>query len=91
MASRIINVYCKFGHLLFEKYRKEKPGFLMKCYIERIGIDHVGVQGLTVDQPVFCLQCKKEGRELRIGRIGMRHGMPAVVVNHGGIKGIRTK
>ena len=88
---KIINVYCKYGHLVFERYKKMKPGFLMKCYIERIGIDHVGVKGMPINEPVFCPFCKEEGRELRIGRIGMRHGMPAVVVNHGGIKGIKTK
>ena len=91
MASKIIDVYCKFGHLLFERYRKEKPGFLMKCYIERIGIDHIGAKGVSVNEALYCPECRKEGRELRIGRIGMRHGMPAVVVNHGGIKRIRTK
>jgi len=48
MASKIIDVYCKFGHLLFERYRKEKPGFLMKCYIERIGIDHIGAKGFQL-------------------------------------------
>ncbi len=90
MASHIINVYCKNGHLLFEKYFKEKSGFLLKCYIERIGIDHVRVSGLAIGTDVFCPECKKEGKDLRIGRIGMVHGMPAVIVNHGGIKRITT-
>lgn len=42
MKSKVIDVYCKKGHLLFEKYKKVKSGFLMKCYIDEIGIDHVG-------------------------------------------------
>ena len=90
MSGKIINVYCKFGHILFEKYFKEKSGFLLKCYIERIGIDHVHVKGLSVGTDVFCPECTKEERELRIGRIGMVHGMPAIIVNHGGIKRITT-
>lgn len=43
-AQRTIDVYCKNGHLLFGRYIKMKPGFLMKCYIDKIGIDYVGVK-----------------------------------------------
>jgi hypothetical protein len=82
---KIIDVYCKNGHLIFEKYLKEKPGFLMKCYINKIGIDHIGVSGMKNSQDVFCPQCK-----LRVGRIGLVHGRPAVVINHGTVKRIKT-
>ena len=89
--QKIIDVECKKGHLLFEKYRKVKAGNLMKCYIDEIGIDYIGVSGLSNGTDVYCPNCKKEGENLRIGRIALVHGRPAVVVNHGGIKPIKTK
>ena len=81
----VIDVECKNGHLLFKKYRKVLAGNLLKCYIDEIGFDYVGVSSLKTNQDVFCPICN-----IRIGRIGMVHGRPAVVVNHGGIKPIRT-
>jgi hypothetical protein len=80
-----IDVYCKNGHLLFGRYLKLKPGFLMKCYIERIGEDKIGVSGLSTGTDVFCPQCK-----LRIGRIKVIKGMPAVAINHGTVKRVKT-
>ena len=82
---KVIEVECKNGHLLFGKYRKVKAGNLLKCYIDEIGTDLVGVSNLPTEQDVFCPHC-----DLRVGRIGLVHGRPAVVVNHGGIKAIRT-
>ena len=57
----------------------------MKCYISRIGKDDVGVSGFPVGIDVFCPKCK-----LRIGRIKTVHGMPAVFINHGTVKRIKT-
>lgn len=91
MNIKVINVQCKNGHLLFEKYRKVKAGNLLKCYIDEIGKDNVGVAGLTNGTDINCPKCEEEGIILRIGRIAQVHGRPAVVVNHGGIKPIRTK
>lgn len=85
MAIKTVDVECRNGHLLFGRYLKTKPGFLMKCYIERIGKDNVGVKGLSEGSDVFCPQCK-----LRIGRIKTVHGMPAVFINHGTVKRIKT-
>ncbi len=85
MATKTIDVYCQNGHLLFGRYKKEKPGFLMKCYLDKIGKDLVGVTNLPNQTDVFCPECK-----LRIGRIGMVHGRPSVVINHGGVKRIKT-
>jgi len=88
--QKIIDVKCKNGHLLFRKYRKIKPGNLLKCYIDQIGQDLISVNGLPSDTDIYCPMCQKENITLRIGRIGMVHGRPAVIVNHGGIKPIRT-
>lgn len=82
---KIIDVYCKNGHLLFGKYKKEKNGFLMKCYIDKIGVDYVGVAGIANETDIFCPECK-----VRVGRIGLKHGRPSVVINHGGVKRIKT-
>jgi len=57
----------------------------MKCYIPRIGKDCVGVSGLSEGTDVFCPECK-----LRVGRIKMVKGMPAVFINHGAVKRIKT-
>ena len=57
----------------------------MKCYIDMIGEDLVGISGLTNETDVFCPKCK-----VRIGRIGLKHGRPSVIINHGGVKQIKT-
>ena len=85
MTIKTVDVYCKNNHLLFGRYLKMKSGFLMKCYIPRIGKDYVGVLGLTEGKDVYCPKCK-----LRIGRIKTVHGMPAVFINHGTVKRIKT-
>ena len=80
-----IDVHCKNGHLIFGRYLKDKRGFLMKCYIDMIGKDYIGVSGLPNKTDVFCKDCN-----IRIGRISQVHGRPAVVINHGGVKRIKT-
>ncbi len=85
MATKTIEVFCKNGHLLFGKYKKVKSGFLMKCYLDMIGKDNVGVSGLANETDVFCQACG-----IRIGRISQVHGRPAVVINHGGVKRAKT-
>jgi hypothetical protein len=83
--KKTLDVYCQNGHLLFGKYKKDKPGYLLKCYLDKIVEDRVGVRGLPNDTDVFCPECK-----IRIGRIGQVRGRPAVVINHGGVKRIKT-
>ena len=85
MGIKTIDVHCSNGHLLFGRYIKMKSGFLMKCYISRIGKDYIGVVGLPDETDVFCPECK-----LRIGRIKTVKGMPAVFINHGTVKRIKT-
>ena len=83
--QKTIDVFCLNGHLLFGKYKKMKPGFLMKCYLDKITDDYVGVAGLPNNTDVYCPTCS-----LRIGRIGQVRGRPSVVINHGGVKRVRT-
>jgi hypothetical protein len=89
-AISIIDVKCKRGHLIFGHYRKVISGRLLKCYIDEIRFDKVGVKGLSNGTDVFCQECRKEGTITRVGRIGLVHGRPAVVINHGGTKPIRN-
>jgi hypothetical protein len=85
MTGKTVNIFCKNGHLLFSGYRKEKSGFLMKCYIDKIGGDYAGVGGLANQTDVFCPEYR-----LRIGRVSLVHGRPAVVINHGTVKRVHT-
>ncbi len=85
MTTKTIDIFCKNKHLIFGKYKKVKPGFLMKCYLDMIGEDLVGVKGLSNETDVYCPTCK-----VRIGRIGLKHGRPAVIINHGGVKQVKT-
>ena len=90
VAVSFIDVECKKGHIVFGHYRKVIAGRLLKCYIDEIKFDNIGVKGLPNGTDVFCKECKKQGVEIRIGRTGLVHGRPAVVINHGGTKPIRT-
>ena len=83
--QKTIDVYCKNGHLIFGRYKKDKRGFLMKCYIDMIGQDKIGVSALPNKTDVFCKKCN-----LRVGRISQVHGRPAVIINHGGVRQIKT-
>lgn len=88
--TKIIDVYCKNNHLIFGRYKKVKSGFLMKCYIDEIGKDYIGASNLKNQTSVFCSYCSQEGKNNRIGRIDIVHGRPAVIINHGGVKQVKT-
>ena len=88
--QRVVDVYCKNGHLLFKRYRKVGLGKLIKCYIDEIRIDQVGVSGLKNETMIYCPFCEKEDKTLRVGRIGLVHGRPAVILNQGGIRQINV-
>jgi hypothetical protein len=90
VAVSIIDIKCKRDHVVFGHYRKVIAGRLLKCYIDEIKFDNIGVKGLPNETDVFCKECQKENIITRVGRIGLVHGRPAVVINHGGTKPIRT-
>lgn len=79
-----VTVECKCGGEIF-RYHKAGTGRLIKCYIEKIILDNVGLKPkMPVGTDVFCQECKN-----RIGTIQMIHGQPAVKLNQGQIKPIR--
>ena len=84
--KKTINVYCKNGHLLFKNYLKVGRGKLIKCYFDKIAIDYTMSQKLPVGEGV---PCADKACELRVGRVAMVRGKPAVKLNQGGIKPIR--
>jgi len=77
---------CACGEPLF-RYHKRGTGRLIKCFLELIYDDRVGVRdipGMHVD--VYCPSCKK-----RIGTIQRIHGKPALKLNQGTIKNVHIK
>ena len=82
--GRVINVQCRCGQRLF-KYFKGGHGRLIKCYLDEIREDYVGVLELPVGSRPLCPGCGKE-----IGIVRMIHGRPAVKINQGTVKQIRT-
>jgi len=88
--QKTIDVFCKNGHLLFGRYRKVGRGKLIKCYLDEIRFDKVGISKLKNNTQINCPFCEKENVRLRIGRIGLVHGRPAIILNQGGIRQVKT-
>ena len=60
--GRVIKVQCRCGQLLF-KYFKGGRGRLIKCYLDRIRQDYVGVDGLPLEARPTCPACGEEVEE----------------------------
>lgn len=84
--EKTINVFCKNGHWLFKNYLKVGRGKLIKCYFDKIAVDYTLSQKLKLGEDV---PCADKDCDLRIGRVAMVRGRPAVKLNQGGIKPIR--
>ena len=82
--GRVIKVECRCGQPLF-KYFKGGRGRLIKCYLDEIREDHVGVSGAPTGSRPTCPGCGKE-----IGIVRMVRGRPAVKINQGAVKETRT-
>ena len=82
--GRGIKVECRCGQLLFQYYKAGR-GRLIKCFLERIQQDHVGVVEMPTGSRPLCPNC---GRE--IGFVSMIRGRPAVKINQGTVKETRT-
>jgi len=79
-TGKIISIQCQCGKLLF-RYFKAGKGRLIKCFVNRLSEDYVGLKGLSTYSKPACPDC---GREL--GIIMMIRGEPALKINHGSIK-----
>ena len=82
--GRVIKVQCGCGQLLF-KYYKGGRGRLIKCFLDLIQEDHVGVGDSPTGFRPPCPACGKE-----IGIVRLVRGRPAVKINQGTVKPTRT-
>jgi hypothetical protein len=82
-AGKIVNIECKCGKLLFRYYKAGK-GKIIKCFIDRLENDFVGIQNLPNFHKPLCPNCQKE-----LGIIRIISGEVALKLNQGTIRGIR--
>ena len=81
--GKIVNIECKCGFVLF-RYFKAGKGKIIKCIINRMENDYVGINGLANHYKPKCPSCEKE-----LGIIMMVRGEVALKLNQGTIKSIR--
>jgi hypothetical protein len=81
--ARVVKVECRCGETLF-KYHKGGRGRLIKCFLDNILIDNIGITNLPLGSRPTCPGCGKE-----IGLIRIVRGRPALKINQGTIKPIR--
>ncbi|MCB5231347.1 MAG: hypothetical protein WCX83_00965 [Candidatus Cloacimonas sp.] len=81
--GKILDINCKCGYKLFRYYKLGK-GKIIKCFVDRIEEDFVGLQGLDTYAKPLCPECKKE-----LGIILMIRGAPALKLNQGTIQSVR--
>jgi hypothetical protein len=82
--GRVIKVECRCGRLLF-KYYKGGRGRLIKCYLDGIRQDHVGILGEPTGSRPTCPGCGKE-----LGVVRIIRGRPALKINQGTVSETRT-
>jgi hypothetical protein len=81
--GRVIKVDCRCGQRLF-KYYKAGRGRLIKCYMDKIREDYVGVIDLPREARPVCPNCGKV-----LGIIRLVRGRPALKINQGTVQEIR--
>jgi hypothetical protein len=82
--GRVIKVECRCGQLLF-KYFKGGHGRLIKCFLDELRADNVGIADSRLGARPRCPHCGKELGVVRIVR-----GRPALKLNLGTVKKTRT-
>lgn len=85
--EKIINVYCRNGHLLFERYHKVGDGRLQKCYKDEIGVDHTNASSLSIGELIYCVRCDPM---IPVALVGLVHGRAAYVIKQAGIRKVTT-
>ena len=81
--GRVVKVECRCGETLI-KYFKGGRGRLIKCYLDNILVDNVGITDLPLGSRPSCPGCGKE-----LGLVQIIRGRPALKINQGTIKHIR--
>ncbi len=82
-TGRVIKVECRCGFVLF-RYFKDGRGRLIKCFLDEIQKDNVGLAGLPLEAQPVCPSCGKG-----LGVVRMIHGRPALKINQGTVKETR--
>lgn len=85
--TKVINIYCRDGHILFEKYRKVGAGRLQKAYRDEIKEDHTDSGELPLHAVIYCRQCEPPRPIATVENI---HGRIAFQVIQSGIKKVVT-
>ena len=81
--GKILDIKCKCGYKLFRYYKKGK-GRIIKCFINRIDEDFVGLKGSESFSKPVCPNCGKV-----LGIVMIIRGEPALKINNGTIKSLR--
>lgn len=81
--TRVVDVECRCGQQLF-KYYKGGRGRLIKCFLDEIRDDQVGLAAQPLGARPTCPACGKE-----LGMVRIVRGRPALKINQGTIKTIR--
>jgi len=82
--GRVIKVECRCGQRLF-KYFKGGRGRLIKCFLDQIRQDNVGLVDAPLGARPTCPGCGKE-----LGIVRIIRGRPALKLNQGTVKETRT-
>ena len=81
--GKLVDIECKCGYKLFRYYKMGK-GKIIKCFIDRLHEDFVGLKGYENFSKPLCPSCGKE-----LGIIMMIRGEAALKINNGTIKSVR--
>jgi len=85
--TKTVTVFCRQGHVLFEKYRKVGGGRLQKLYEDEIGKDLTGSQGLPQSAIIYCRECEPPRP---VAQVNLIHGRRAYQVIQSGIRKVVT-
>ena len=83
-SYRVVDVDCQCGEHLFE-YAKAGRGRLIKCFLDQIRRDEIGVVNAPVGAHPVCPSCGSE-----VGYITMIYGRPALKLNQGTVQKVVT-
>ncbi|MGD8968333.1 MAG: hypothetical protein PVI07_12555 [Anaerolineae bacterium] len=81
---RVLNVDCQCGQHLFE-YAKAGRGRLIKCFLDQVRRDEVGVVDAPLNARPVCPSCGKE-----LGTVRIVRGRPALKLNQGTVRKVTT-
>jgi hypothetical protein len=82
--STIVDVDCQCGQHLFE-YAKGGRGRLIKCFLDQIRRDQVGLVDAPLGARPVCPACGKE-----LGIVRIVRGRPALKLNQGAVRKVTT-